>query len=80
MVSEIVGKGEKMSEKIIAKYLDMEVEIPTENLLHIIFQIGKEEYRIQPEHSGDELNISTIARLIVYPRASNNIWLKTESW
>jgi len=76
-----------MSEKIIAKYLDEEVEISVENLLSVEFQIEGKKFRIkivqdkwkQREEMG-LLEISVDAQLIVYPRASNLVWIRTEGW
>ena len=69
-----------MSEKIIARYLDKEVEISMKHLLCIVFQIEGREYRIQREQNGEELNISVNSQLVIHPRASNMIWIKEENW
>ena len=69
-----------MSEKIIAKYLDKEVEISTKKLLWITFQIDGKEYRINREQDSNMLNVSTTSKITVCPRAANMIWLKEENW
>ncbi len=69
-----------MTNKITVVYLDKKVEISTERLLHITFEAKGKKYRVQPEVGEDELNISVDTQLIVYPRASNMVWLKAQDW
>ena len=69
-----------MSEKIIARYLDKEVEIPIKNLLCVAFKIEGREYRIQREQDSSRLNISTTSKISVHPRAANMIWVEEGDW